>query len=246
MTTAPRLLPALVLIAAAVAAGCSGSAATTQPTAPPSGPPSGPPVPITTPEAAMAAVVAVEPRFAGIGPRQPDLIGQSAWYEAKPASGVGAFVVIVTVGWGDCQAGCIERHTWTYGVAPDGTVTTLSETGDPVPPGVLPTVAPTGTTGIAGRATAGPVCPVERPGDPTCDPRPVANAEIVVQDLAGGEVARTRTNTDGTFSLPVPAGDYLVVGLAAEGLMGAPGPQPVTVTEGQVTSVELAYDTGIR
>ena len=195
----------------------------------------------------MAAVVAAEPRFAGIGPRDPDLIGQSAWYEAKPASGVGAFVVIVTVGWGDCQSGCIERHTWTYAVAPDGigpTAVRDRRSG--------PARCPAHRRwrrrepGIAGLATAGPVCPVERPGDPACDPRPVANAEIVVQDLAGGEVARTRTNADGTFSLPVPAGDYLVVGLAVEGLMGAPGPQPVTVTDGKVTSVELAYDTGIR
>ena len=67
-----------------------------------------------------------------------------------------------------------------------------------------------------------------------------------MQDLAGAEVARTRTNGDGTFSLAVPAGDYLVVGLAAEGLMGVPEPQQVTVTDGQVTAVDLAYDTGIR
>jgi hypothetical protein len=205
-----------------------------------------PPLPITTPEAAMAAVVAAEPRFAGIGPREPGLIGQSAWYEAKPASGVGAFVVTISVGWGDCQSGCIERHTWTYAVTPDGSVRLLSETGAPVATGALPTADGAGRTGIAGLATAGPVCPVERPNDPACAPRPVADAEIVVQDPTGAELARTRTNADGTFSLAVPAGDYVVVGLAAEGLMGVPDPHPVTVREGQVTTVDLAYDTGIR
>ena len=48
----------------------------------------------------MAAIVAVEPRFAGIGPVNPDLVGQAAWYDAKPASGVGAFVVTIQVGGG--------------------------------------------------------------------------------------------------------------------------------------------------
>ena len=50
-----------------------------------------------------------------------------------PASGVGAFIVSVTVGWGDCQSGCIDKHTWQYAVAPDGTVTLQSEAG-PEPP----------------------------------------------------------------------------------------------------------------
>jgi hypothetical protein len=49
------------------------------------------------------------------------------------ASGVGAFVVSVRVGWGDCQAGCIDEHSWVYAVAPDGTVTVQSEEGPPVP-----------------------------------------------------------------------------------------------------------------
>ncbi len=48
---------------------------------------------VTTPDAAVAAVIAAEPRFAGIGPKDPQLIGQSKWYEVAPASGVGAFVV---------------------------------------------------------------------------------------------------------------------------------------------------------
>jgi hypothetical protein len=86
----------------------------------------------------MAAIVVAEPRFTGIGPQNPDLIGQSAWYEARPASGVGAFVVTIQVGWGDCPAGCIEHHTWTYAVAPDGTVTLMSEGGDAVPPDAMP------------------------------------------------------------------------------------------------------------
>ena len=63
---------------------------------------------------AVAQVLAQDPRFAGIGPLDPDLIGQSAWYEVSPAT-VG-WRVTVTMGWGDCQAGCISRHTWVYDV----------------------------------------------------------------------------------------------------------------------------------
>jgi hypothetical protein len=185
----PTLLSVLVLASLVVA--CGGGAAPPSDIAPSAAPSNGLQLPITTPEAAMAAIVAVEPRFAGIGPVNPDLVGQAAWYDAKPASGVGAFVVTIQVGWGDCPAGCIERHTWTYAVAPDGTVKLLSEGGDPVPPDAFPK-AVAGGTGIVGHATAGPVCPVERPGDPACLPRPVANATIAVSDASGPRSAPCR------------------------------------------------------
>lgn len=38
-----------------------------------------------------------------------------------------------SVGWGDCQAGCISRHYWEFAVAADGTPTPLGERGDPLP-----------------------------------------------------------------------------------------------------------------
>lgn len=237
----PALLIALVLASLLVA--CGGAAA---PSPEPSAvPPSGLQLPVTTPEAAMAAIVAVEPRFAGIGPLNPDLVGQAAWYDAKHASGVGAFVVTIQVGWGDCPAGCIERHTWTYAVAPDGTVKLLSEGGDPVPPDAFPT-AVAGGTGIVGHATAGPVCPVERPGDPACLPRPVAEATIVVSDASGAEVGSVSTLPDGSFAFDLPAGAYVVQGRSVEGLMGTPEPMSVSVEAGSLTTIELAYDTGIR
>lgn len=193
----------------------------------------------------MAAIVVVEPRFAGIAPQDPDLIGQAAWYQARPASGVGAFVVMIQMGWGDCPSGCIERHTWTYAVAPDGAVTLLSEGGDPIPADVLP-VPSTGATGITGRATAGPICPVERPGDAACAPRPVAGAEIVVTDASGAEVGKVTTLPDGSFALELPAGDYTVQGQSVDGLMGAPDRLSVTVRVGALSDIDLQYDTGIR
>ena len=112
-----------------VATGCASGSA---PTGPPA---STSPVQgvVDTPEEAVAAVVAFDPRFEGVKPVLPDVIGQASWYTVQPASGVGAFIVEMRVGWGDCQAGCIDEHVWTFVVQPDGSVALQSERGDPVP-----------------------------------------------------------------------------------------------------------------
>ena len=44
----------------------------------------------------------------------------------------------------------------------------------------------------------------------------------------------------------LPAGDYIVIGAAVDGLMGTPDPVRVTVDADGVVSVDLAWDTGIR
>lgn len=126
-------------------------------------------------------------------------------------------------------------------------VVACSGTGGGTSPGPSARPSPAGGQGgIVGRATAGPVCPVERvPPDPSCAARPVAGAVVVIQDAAGREVARTTTNADGQFAVEVPPGDYVVVAQPAKGLMGTPQPQPVTVGAGHA-SVDLSYDTGIR
>ena len=76
--------------------------------------------------------------------RDPEMIGQSNWYEVTPASGVGAFIVTVRLGWGDCQAGCIDEHTWVYAVLPDGTVNLQSDGGGDVPDLAWPSPGPAG------------------------------------------------------------------------------------------------------
>jgi hypothetical protein len=97
---------------------------------------------ITTADEAAAAVAATNTRFEGIEQKNPDLIGQGSFWEAMPvASGAygggstDSWTVTYTIGWGDCPAGCINQHVWTYRVDADGTVTLLSETGDPLQSG---------------------------------------------------------------------------------------------------------------
>ncbi len=109
-------LPVLALLAAISVAGCAGAAgpASTPPAA--STPPTATPAATATPGGAalteaeaVARVLAQDPRFSGIRPTDPDLIGQSAWYEVSPA--VVGWRVVVTIGWGDCQAGEIRSAT---------------------------------------------------------------------------------------------------------------------------------------
>lgn len=105
--------------------------------------------------------------------------------------------------------------------------------------------AASGGTGIGGVAVAGPTCPVERPGDSACMPRPVEGAVVVVTDQAGEEVGQATTDAEGRFFILLPAGRYRVTAGDVDGLMGAPAPMEVVVSDGEAT-VELQYDTGIR
>ena len=240
MTSAVRrLVPLLAVLVLIAGCASSGSAATAAPA--PSAVASQEPV--TTPEEAFARVVGLEPRFAGVRPLNPEMIGGSSWYDVSDADG--GYSVDIYVGWGDCPAGCIDYHTWTFLVADDGRVALVAEDGSDVPPDEWPSPGGTGKTGILGLAAAGPTCPVEQPGDPACLPRPVVAAPVVITDPNGNEVARLLTDELGRFFVELPAGHYRVVARPVEGLMSYPDPIDVEVTEGEAT-VELSYDTGIR
>jgi hypothetical protein len=117
----------LVLAACSAAGGPAPS-----PSASPS--PSG--LLVTSPEEATARVQAEYPELAGLGPLDPDLIGACCWSEAKAVEG--GYQVVFTVGWGDCPAGCINRHRWTFAVAPGGQVGLIGEEGPEVPANVMP------------------------------------------------------------------------------------------------------------
>jgi hypothetical protein len=89
-------------------------------------------VTVATPGDAASIVIASNPMFAGAIELTPDVIGASRYWEAQPLDG-GGYRIVLTVGWGDCPAGCIEKHVWTYDVGPDGQLTLVGETGDEVP-----------------------------------------------------------------------------------------------------------------
>ena len=193
----------------------------------------------------MDAIRARVPLFDGIDARNPDLIGQGTFWTAD-ATGDGWRVTFET-GWGDCPAGCIDRHTWTWDVAADGAITFIAEDGSPLTEDILAAMQASSTrTGVAGRALGGPTCPVERPGDPSCAPRLVGGVELAVQDASGAEVARVTTDGSGYFRLALAPGEYTLEAPAVEGFMSGPAPVPFTVQDGTETWLNLSWDTGIR
>lgn len=148
LPTMSRTIPRRSLITAALVLGtvaaCTGSSGTPTtaptPTVRPTPVVEDPtPTPVTivvgSPSDAATLVIATNPLFTGAAPRQEDMIGMSKWWVATPLSD-GRFRIDVTVGWGDCMAGCIDRHVWTYEVWPDGTLELVSEAGPEVPPDV--------------------------------------------------------------------------------------------------------------
>jgi hypothetical protein len=103
-------------------------------------------------------------------------------------------------------------------------------------------------SGVTGVVHLGPQCPVEIAGDP-CEDRPAADVTVIVSEqvpgeayVAGQEVARTMTDTDGSFRVAIAPGEYVVTaeaGMSCE-LMDA------RVAPGSYAEVDIPCDTGIR
>src|SRR5687767_1037619 len=127
MTRTNRVSMLALLATLLVACGGTGASPSPAPTPTPSPAPT---TQVTTAAQAAALVFASDERFARMQPLRADLIGQSTWFEASE-DGTG-FAVNVTVGAGDCMAGCIERHKWSYHVDRDGTVALVGEQGDDI------------------------------------------------------------------------------------------------------------------
>ena len=197
------------------------------------------PAPSVTPLTSAEAVDLVldeNELFAGLAPRDPDLIGQAAWYEVIATDD--GWRVEIRMGWGDCPAGCITEHRWTYAVSSAGAVTLVEESDDPLP----------GASGVSGAVTVGPTCPVVTdPPDPSCADRPVEGAVLVVTTLGGVEVDRTTSDAEGRFTLSLAPGAYRLEPQPVEGLMGTAAPVEFTVEPGaRALDLVIGYDTGIR
>jgi hypothetical protein len=120
---------AVALVLAACSAAAPGATGTPPGTSGPQPSPAG--TGFGSAEAAVAAIAAVDSSFLGYAARDPDLIGQSAWYEAKPVGD--GFEVTFFRGEGDCPAGCIDRAFVKFFVGRDGRVEKRCEWGTEMP-----------------------------------------------------------------------------------------------------------------
>ena len=99
-------------------------------------------------------------------------------------------------------------------------------------------------TGIRGRATMGPQCPVEVAGSPCPETPFVGQIKVLTpQDV---QVDTVVTDDQGRFQVRLVPGSYVVI--ADTGGTGPPFPEPqrVMVPEEGFAEVTLLVDTGIR
>lgn len=103
-------------------------------------------------------------------------------------------------------------------------------------------------SGLTGVVHLGPQCPVQSAQN-RCDEQAAAGVTVTVSEqipgeayVAGKEVARTTTATDGTFAVALAPGEYVVTaeaGMSCE-LMDA------RVARHTFAKVDVPCDTGIR
>lgn len=115
----------------------------------------------------------------------------------------------------------------------------------PQPSVTISPTAPTNqkiTTGITGTITLGPITPVCKIGTP-CD-KPYQGT-VIVKTMDGKEITQFTSSGDGLFTVALQPGTYW---LTSVNTMARPHmqPQQVVVNNGQLTTLHIQFDTGIR
>lgn len=99
--------------------------------------------------------------------------------------------------------------------------------------------------GIKGFVMTGPICPVQREGDDSCNDKPV-KASIVIKDKKEDVIKNIETLDDGSFSVNLSPGNYVIYTDSGGNGLGGSKPEYVTVEDGKFVEVTIMIDTGIR
>ena len=136
-------------------------------------------LPIATAEDAHAAVLAAGGPFDEFTYNDGALIGATKYYDVKGDAGSAAiWIVVYTYGWNDCEAGCINGHSFVYQVDPlTGAATFDSHQGD-----VLPADAPAALVALTGRSGGATPEPEWRTvtGEPTACPEGITEPDAAI------------------------------------------------------------------
>jgi hypothetical protein len=99
-------------------------------------------------------------------------------------------------------------------------------------------------SGVEGRVTIGPTCPVERPDSPCPDAPYVASIRV----LSGADVVASGTSAkDGTYRIEVAPGTYTIEAApVSAGGIARSVPAHVVVHAGAFSHLDLTFDSGIR
>ena len=99
---------------------------------------------------------------------------------------------------------------------------------------------------LNGNVVLSPICPVERI-DGSCPPRAATFRQVRIMSAGRVVVATTTTDKQGHFSVVLAPGDYnVLVNNVSPGVRNPSQGVPVHVEAGQVRSVKIVLDTGIR
>jgi hypothetical protein len=102
---------------------------------------------------------------------------------------------------------------------------------------------PVERSGVRGRVTAGPTCPVERPDQP-CPPNPV-HGRVDALDRAGRAAAHATTDDAGRYAISLPSGQY-TLRVVTDGFLPRCPDTAVSVTGTSPVTVDIDCDSGIR
>ena len=102
------------------------------------------------------------------------------------------------------------------------------------------------TSGIEGKITIGPTCPVERvPPDPNCADKPYQATIVVKTADEQQELSSFSSDQDGTFKVKLAPGTYMLVP-ENKGIYPRGQSQKVVVKVNNFTQVNISFDSGIR
>ncbi len=100
-------------------------------------------------------------------------------------------------------------------------------------------------SGIKGKVTIGPTCPVEmNPPDPNCVPKPYA-ANLVAINRITAEKKEFKVSEDGSFNIKLPPADYSIRN-ADTAILPRMEDQEITVYPHKYTEIDIVFDSGIR